>query len=80
MKALIAFAHPEGRSLNGKFKDTIHESLKQKAAVVEVSDLYVMGFGPVESASHFPNRKRADIFDVQTEQRMPTKRERAARM
>jgi NAD(P)H dehydrogenase (quinone) len=69
MKALIIFAHPEGRSFNGQLKDTIRESLEQQGAVVEVSDLYAMGFDPVESASHFASRKRADIFDVQTEQR-----------
>ena len=69
MKALIVFAHPEERSFNGQLKDTIRESLEQQGAVVDVSDLYGMGFNPVESSIHFPIRKRADVFDVQIEQR-----------
>ncbi|WP_144141010.1 NAD(P)H-dependent oxidoreductase [Paraburkholderia sp. BCC1884] len=69
MRALIVFAHPEQRSFNGQLKDTVRESLEQQGAVVEISDLYAMGFDPVESADHFPNRKRIDVFDVQTEQR-----------
>jgi NAD(P)H dehydrogenase (quinone) len=69
MKALIVFAHPEARSYNGQLKDTIRQSLEQQGAVVEVSDLYAMGFDPVESGVHFPNRERTDVFDVQIEQR-----------
>jgi NAD(P)H dehydrogenase (quinone) len=69
MKALIVFAHPEQRSFNGQLKDTIQQSLEQRGATVEVSDLYAMGFDPVESAAYFPRRKRADVFDVQIEQR-----------
>jgi NAD(P)H dehydrogenase (quinone) len=69
MKALVVFAHPEQRSFNGQLKDAILESLAQQGATVEVSDLYAMGFDPVESAVHFHERKRVDVFDVQTEQR-----------
>jgi NAD(P)H dehydrogenase (quinone) len=69
MKALIVFAHPEQRSFNGQLKDTIRHSLEEQGTEVEVSDLYAMGFDPVESANHFPKRKRIDIFDVQVEQR-----------
>jgi len=69
MKALIVYAHPEPRSFNGQLKDTIYETLAGQGADVAVSDLYALGFNPVEAAEHFSDRKRSDVFDVQTEQR-----------
>lgn len=69
MKALIVYAHPEPRSFNGQLKDIIYETLTAQGAEVAISDLYAMGFNPVEAAEHFSERKRSDVFDVQTEQR-----------
>jgi NAD(P)H dehydrogenase (quinone) len=69
MKVLIVYAHPEPRSFNGQLKDTMSAELVRQGAHVEVSDLYAMGFDPVEGAQHYHHRKRADVFDVQTEQR-----------
>ncbi|QSY97848.1 NAD(P)H-dependent oxidoreductase (plasmid) [Rhizobium bangladeshense] len=69
MKALIVYAHPEPRSFNGQLKDTIYETLAGQGAGVAISDLYALGFNPVEAAEHFSDRKRSDVFDVQTEQR-----------
>lgn len=69
MKALIVYAHPEPRSFNGQLKDTIYETLAGQGADVAISDLYALGFNPVEAAEHFSDRKRSDVFDVQTEQR-----------
>jgi len=69
MRALIVFAHPEGHSFNGQLRDTSIETLARQGAEVEVSDLYAMGFDPVEAPAFFPNRKHPDIFDVQIEQR-----------
>ncbi|WHS30129.1 NAD(P)H-dependent oxidoreductase [Brucella sp. NM4] len=69
MKALIVYAHPEPRSFNGQLRDIIYETLTAQGAEVAISDLYAMGFNPVEAAEHFSERKRSDVFDVQTEQR-----------
>lgn len=69
MKVLIVYAHPEPKSFNAQLKDTMIAELIRQGAHVEVSDLYAMGFDPVEGARHFQNRKRTDVFDVQTEQR-----------
>lgn len=69
MHALIVFAHPEPASLNGYFKDAAAEELCALGYEVEISDLHVMGFNPVEEASHFTNRHASDRFDVQAEQR-----------
>lgn len=69
MKTLIVFAHPEQRSFNGQLKETIRATLEQQGGEVEVSDLYAMGFDPVESPAHFSDRARPEVFDVQMEQR-----------
>ncbi|MGO6816792.1 NAD(P)H-dependent oxidoreductase [Rhizobium brockwellii] len=69
MKALIVYAHPEPKSFNGQLKDTVKDQLLQQGAEVEISDLYAMGFDPVEGPKHFAHRKRSDLFDVQMEQR-----------
>jgi NAD(P)H dehydrogenase (quinone) len=69
MKALVVFAHPEAQSFNGQLKETIVAALREQGADVQVSDLYAMGFDPVEGPTHFEHRARPDVFDVQTEQR-----------
>lgn len=69
MRALIVLAHPEPKSLNGHLKNVAVEELRALGHDVEVSDLYAMGFDPVEAAGHFSDRAARDQFHVQTEQR-----------
>ena len=56
MHALIVLAHPEPRSFNAQMKDVAVETLEGQGHEVQVSDLYAMGFDPLEQA------RRALIF------------------
>ena len=48
MRALIVFAHPDRKSLNGAFLETTRKSLEANPAVseIEILDLYGEGFDP----------------------------------
>lgn len=65
----MVFAHPEQHSFNGQLKDVIAKALRERGDEVEFSDLYAMGFDPVEAPKYFSSRKLWDRFDVQMEQR-----------
>ena len=69
MHALIVLAHPEPRSFNAALKDVAVETLEGQGHEVEVSDLYAMGFDPVEHPRHFAKPHDAGRFSAQTEQR-----------
>lgn len=69
MRALIVLAHPEQKSFNSQMKDVAAETLSQAGYAVGVSDLYALGFDPVEGPRHYPSRADASWFDTQAEQR-----------
>jgi NAD(P)H dehydrogenase (quinone) len=69
MHALIVLAHPEPRSFNGQMKDVAVETLTAQGHEVEVSDLYALGFDPLEGPRHYPERQEPERFSAQTEQR-----------
>lgn len=69
MKALVVLAHPEPKSFNGQLAATAADALRAEGWEVSTSDLYAMGFDPVERAEFFPDRLDASRFDTQREQR-----------
>lgn len=69
MRALIVLAHPEPTSFNGAMKDVAAATLTGLGHGVEVSDLYAMGFDPVEGPDRYAARCDPDSFTAQTEQR-----------
>ena len=68
VKALIVFAHPNPRSLNGRMKDQAVRALSTGGHAVEVSDLYAMNFHPVAGPGDFSTLSDPDYFDLQKEQ------------
>lgn len=69
MQAFIVLAHPEPRSFNHQLKAVAAETLADLGLGVEVSDLYTMGFDPLEGPRHYAERKDPARFDAQSEQR-----------
>ncbi len=69
MRALVVLAHPEPRSFNGQMKDVAVATLEDQGHGVEVSDLYAIGFDPLEGPRHYQDRKEPARFSAQTEQR-----------
>ena len=69
MHALIILAQPEPQSTNARLARCAAESFRARGASVELSDLYAMGFDPVEGPRHYPSRADAAYFDAQREQR-----------
>jgi NAD(P)H dehydrogenase (quinone) len=69
MNVLIVLAHPERSSFNGQMADIAVETLQAAGHTAWLSDLYGSGFDPVEHPRHYASRMRADVFDVQAEQR-----------
>jgi NAD(P)H dehydrogenase (quinone) len=53
VKALIVYAHPEPRSLNGSLKDLAVSTLTAAGHEVRVSDLYAMNWKAVVDAADF---------------------------
>ncbi|MBM7486396.1 NAD(P)H dehydrogenase (quinone) [Bradyrhizobium sp. USDA 3686] len=54
MKALIVFAHPEPRSLNGSLRDVAVRELEAEGHEVRVSDLYAQGWTSEIGRADFP--------------------------
>ena len=69
MKVLIIHCHPEKNSFNGSLTQQAKETFEENEHTVEVSDLYAMGFDPVEKAQHYSNRIDDTKFDILSEQR-----------
>ncbi len=69
MNVLIVFCHPEPKSFNGSLKDKAIQVFEETEAVVEVSDLYVEGFDPVEKQENYASRINAETFEPLSEQR-----------
>lgn len=69
MRAHIVLAHPESASFNGSLADRAVAHFKSVGAEVTKSDLYAMGFDPVESADHYDPRANTEAFIPLVEQR-----------
>lgn len=69
MRALIVLAHPESRSFNAQMKDVAIAALTSQGYNVEVSDLYAMGFDPLEGPHHYRSPLDPEWFKAQSEQR-----------
>lgn len=69
MKVLLVHAHFEPRSFTAAMRDTVRAAFEARGDVVEVSDLYEMGFNPVASSTDFLAPQRADHINYALEQR-----------
>ncbi len=69
MKYLVVYAHPNPKSFCHAIKEEIVVRLKEQGAIVDVRDLYQMGFNPVLSANDFMQLAQKKIpADIQKEQ------------
>ena len=69
MNVLIVYAHPEPTSFNGAMKDLTVETLAALGHVVEVSDLYAMGWNAVAGPDDMAGpTSEADRFSLAREQ------------
>ncbi|HWT98539.1 MAG TPA: NAD(P)H-dependent oxidoreductase [Terriglobales bacterium] len=59
-KALLVFAHPEQRSLNGALRDVAVRELEAQGYTVKVSDLYAMGWKATVDQADFPQQHTED--------------------
>lgn len=55
MKALLVFAHPEPRSLNGALRDVAINELEAQGHEVLISDLYAIGWKSEVDRADFPS-------------------------
>ncbi|WP_119272818.1 NAD(P)H-dependent oxidoreductase [Taklimakanibacter deserti] len=69
VKALIIVAHPEQQSYNHHLARFAKDILEQQGAEVRLTDLAAIALDPVEHPRHYRKRRKADRFDVQSEQR-----------
>ena len=67
--AHIVLAHPEPQSYSAHLARTAQGALQAAGYEVTLSDLYTLGFDPVEGPLHFSARKHRERFDPSTEQR-----------
>lgn len=61
---LIVLAHPEVQSFNGAWARMTEQAARDMGHEVLWSDLYAMGFDPVEQASHYGADLGVGAFDV----------------
>ena len=69
MNVLIVHAHPEPQSFNTALRDHSVKILAELGHMVEVSDLYAMGFNPVSGPDDFTDRANPDYLVYALEQR-----------
>lgn len=69
MQILIVHCHPETNSFNKALTNAALLKLQELGHVVEISDLYVEQFDPVEKASNYASRINSNIFEPLAEQR-----------
>jgi len=62
MNVLLVYAHPEPRSLNGSIRDFMVDRFARGGHVVELSDLYAMGWKANLDAEDFPQRDPMQSF------------------
>lgn len=68
MHALVVIAHPEPLSFNAVLKDVAVQTLSELGATVEVSDLYLDQFEPVEGGFRYEPRVDEACFSPLVEQ------------
>lgn len=68
MNALIVYAHPEPTSFNGAMKDLAVETLTAAGHIVEVSDLYAMGWNAVAGPADMDGPTDPARFSLAREQ------------
>lgn len=68
MKVLIVHAHPEPQSFNGAMTRTAVQALTQQGHLVQVSDLYAMGWDAALSVNEFSDQANPDFFNPAAEQ------------
>lgn len=64
MKTLVILAHPEPASFNAQLA-----AIAGRVLGADIVDLYAEGFDPLEGGQHYRDRRDADRFDAQAEQR-----------
>jgi len=69
VNVLLVYAHPESRSLNGSIRDFMVDRLVRAGHVVEVSDLYAMGWKASLDADDFPQRDAMQPFSPSADSR-----------
>ena len=69
MHAHIIHAHPEPGSYNSALMRTAETALAEVSHTVTTSDLYGLGFDPVEKPQHYIRRENPDCFAALAEQR-----------
>lgn len=69
MNVLFILAHPEPTSFNAQLTREGAAHLTAQGHQVAMSDLYALGFDPVESADHYPSRVETETFSPLAEQR-----------
>jgi len=69
MQAHIVLVHPEPLSFNAHLAGLARRTLEAKGWQVTSSDLYAMGFDPLEGPRHYASRSAPGRFDAQAEQR-----------
>ena len=68
MNVLIIHAHPEPNSFNGALTRHAVHVLGEQGHIVQVSDLYAMGWDPVSSRKNFATTKDSTFFKPQAEE------------
>lgn len=63
MKHLIIYAHPNERSLNHHFKQSVEETLRQNGHDVVVRDLNKMNFKPALSLDDMADQRKGIVAD-----------------
>jgi len=66
--ALIVLCHPEVTSFSHAMADTAKSNLEKQGYIVQISDLYTMGFDPVNDRRNFTGVKNPDRFNQQAEE------------
>lgn len=69
MNVLFILAHPEAKSFNGSLVKLGRKMFEDQGHGVEIVDLYVENFDPVEKSTHYANRVSEDEFVPLSEQR-----------
>ncbi|MEM7291585.1 MAG: NAD(P)H-dependent oxidoreductase, partial [Pseudomonadota bacterium] len=69
MQVLIVHCHPEPCSFNAALTEVAKNKFEALGNTVEVSDLHLQKFDPVESARHYKNRVDTKTFAPLSEQR-----------
>lgn len=63
MKHLIIYAHPNERSLNHHFRQTVEKTLAQNNHEIVVRDLYKINFNPILSLEDMADQRKGIVAD-----------------